>query len=93
MAYQIFDSNGPVGHGPSINGMKELLAHLRNVISPSQYPQANMFFHNGFAQSPIRLRVELESIAKLVKDETCRKTLLELSKMAQKCKEIVILRD
>lgn len=93
MAYDIFDSNGHVSHGPSVHGLHELKQALNAVADAQHYPQVNMFFRHGYATTPIRFRSELGILMSKVSDESVKKSIQTLIDAAAKCKEIVILRN
>ena len=94
MAYELFDSKGVVHNGPSIGGLADLKTELRvKHISSAMYPQMASFIHNGYANSPIRFKLECVALSRAVTDPTVKATLIELGKGSAKAKGIVILHD
>lgn len=92
MAYEIDDEQGFVAGGPSIGGLSDLKAELKQV-SPAVYPQMANLLTYGYANSPTRLKYEAIALSKIVKSPTVKATLIELGKAASKAITVVILHD
>jgi hypothetical protein len=92
MAYELFDVNGMVSHGPSIKGWDELRLALNKIVDANSYPQTNMLFRLGYATGPLALKVELGILQKKLKDPIQQSTVQTLIDAATRSKEIVILR-
>ena len=94
MSYEIYDSKGPVHSGPSIGGLADLKQELMTKkISSAGYPQLASFLYHGFANSPLRFKLECVALSRAVNDPTVKSTLIELGKGAAKAKGIIILHD
>lgn len=92
MSYDIYDENGFVLSGPSINGLKELKSAVKKK-NAGLYPQMASILKYGYATSPIRLKQECVELSKAIDSKDVKSTLIELGKAAAKSQTIVILHD
>jgi len=92
MSYDIYDQQGYVGTGPSIKGWTDLQKALsdKNEIL---YPQMSSMVKRGYANSPVRLKLECIALSKIVPQVDVKKTLIAIGKACAKAQAIVILHN
>jgi hypothetical protein len=91
MPYEIFDSKGHIGKGPSINGLRKLKDELDSLADAHSFFQLNMFLRRGYASSVTRFREELAQLEHLAKDHAAKDSLRQLEALSHKCSDVVIL--
>jgi hypothetical protein len=94
MTFDLYDSGGYAGPGPSITGLKDLKAALKQrPINPAVYPQMSRLLREGYSESPIRLKYEAMALQKQVNDPLVKHTLMNISKAAANAADIVIIHN
>jgi hypothetical protein len=91
MPYEIFDSKGHVGKGPSTNGLRKLKHELDSLADAHAFFQLNMFLRRGYASSVVRFREELTQMEHLTSDQAAKDSLRQLQALSHRCSDVVIL--
>lgn len=90
MAYTLEDEDGFLGHGPSINGLRELKTFFATQQADN-FPALTMLLIHGATHLTTKLAVECRTLSKRSKNKDVASSLSSLAIDAGKAKGAVIL--
>lgn len=89
MAYKFNDANGYLAAGPSVNGLKEIKALMKEYDDPR--PALEQLLQHGHTTMLPALAVEIRNLANKTNDKSTKHTLNSIYALAKKASEVLIL--
>ena len=91
MAYTFEDEKGFLGHGPSINGLRELKKFFYSNAQLKDYPAMEMLLKHGATHLTAKLAAESRALAETCKDKDVKSSLTSLASDAAKATGAIVL--
>lgn len=89
MAYKFNDANGYLEAGPSVNGLKEIKALMKEYDDPR--PALAQLLQYGHTNMLPALAVEVRNLSNKTNDKSIKHTLGTIYRLSKKANEILVL--